>query len=54
LEKLSGKKPTITYTDPNLDNKLVDKNDISLALSGSDEEKTKVIQDLENWYRENS
>jgi hypothetical protein len=54
LEKLSGKKPKITYTDPNLENKLVDKSDISLALSGSDEEKIKLIQDLENWYLENS
>ena len=51
MEKLIGKKP-VNYED--VENRLIDKNDISVALNGSDEEKNKLIQDLENWYLENA
>lgn len=51
MAKLTGKKPV---NIENVEIGLVDENDISLALNGSDEEKTKLIQDLENWHLENS
>ena len=51
MEKLIGKKPT-NYDE--IANQLIDKADISMALSGSNEEKSKLIQDIENWYHENS
>ena len=51
MGKLIGKKPT-NYDE--IANQLIDKADISMALGGSDEEKSKLIQDIENWYRENS
>ena len=51
MEKLIGKKP-VNYED--VEKKLIETNDISVALNGTDEEKNKLIQDLENWYLENS
>ena len=51
IEKLIGKK-SVNYEE--VENKLIESNDISVALNGTDEEKNKLIQDLENWYLENS
>jgi len=49
--ELTGEKLT-NYDD--IANNLIDKADISIALNGSDEEKSRIIQDLENWYHEHS
>jgi predicted DNA-binding protein len=51
IAKSIGKKP-VNYEA--VENRLIDKNDISMALNGSAEEKNKLIQDLEDWYLENS
>ena len=49
--ELTGEK--LTNFDEIADS-LIDKADISIALNGSDEEKSRIIQDLENWYHKNS
>jgi hypothetical protein len=51
MSQLLGKKPA-NYEDAT--NQLIDQNDISMTLQGSEEEKNKVIRDLEKWYIENS
>lgn len=51
LAELTGNKPA-NYDE--VKNHLIDKADISVALNGSDEEKTRVVQELENWYLKNS
>jgi hypothetical protein len=51
LAKLTGNK-SANYDE--VENHLIDKVDISIALNGSDEEKTRIVQELENWYRKNS
>ena len=51
MATLLEKKPA-NYED--VENKLIDKNDISVALGGSDDEKHNLIRDLENWHLENS
>ena len=51
LAELTGNKPA-NFSE--VENRLINKADISIALSGTDDEKKRLVQELENWYLKNS
>ena len=51
LAELTGNKPA-NFSE--VENRLINKADISIALSGTDDEKKRLVQELENWYLKNA
>ena len=51
MARVAGKKPT-NYDE--VTDTLVDAYDMQLPLGGSEEERSRLMRDLETWYREHS